>query len=86
MAVTLAVQIGDVMKNEGVSDENKEMVDDFNQMLVNVYNTNCGNMLRQKNVLSWNIFTKEPTIVHTTEWRDHAEEWRHEINQDIQTD
>jgi len=75
-AVNIAVQIGDVMKNEGVSDEHTEIVDDFNQMIMDVFNANMGNMLKQKNVLSWNIFTKEPTIVNTTEWRDHAEEWR----------
>jgi hypothetical protein len=57
-------------------------VDDFNHMVMDVFNTSSGNLLRQGNVLTWNVWFTNPALVDRQEWQDHAEKWRESIDAD----
>lgn len=52
------------------------IVDDFNQMLLALFNLGSENMLQSQNILSWNIWLADPEHVKPAEWRDHAAKWR----------
>lgn len=70
------VQIGDIIST------GHEIVDDFNALVLEAFNLGAGNMLANGNVLSWNVWFNAPQVVHTEEWRDHAEKWRKSIDTD----
>lgn len=70
----LEVEIG------GIKPTSSELVDGFNQLLMNVFNAASGHMLAQGNVLAWNIWFRCPELVNQQEWKHHAEYWRHSID------
>lgn len=55
-------------------------VDDFNRLVVDIFNMSSGNMLKAGNVLTWNVWFNQPALVDQEEWRDHAEKWRRSID------
>jgi hypothetical protein len=57
-------------------------IDELNQMILDILNLVSGNMLKQGNVLTWNLWLQHPEVVHQPEWRDHAETWRRSIDVD----
>ncbi len=57
-------------------------VDDFNQLVMDVFNLSSGNLLLPGNLLSWNVWFTEPALVDKQEWREHAEKWRESIDAD----
>lgn len=59
-----------------------EVVDDFNQLVMEVFNAVSGNLLLPGNLLSWNVYFTEPALVDRREWREHAEKWRESIDAD----
>ena len=58
------------------------VVDDFNRLVMDIFNTASGNLLRQGNVLTWNVWFTNPALVDRQEWRNHAEKWRESIDAD----
>jgi len=72
----LGVEIGPIRKT-GV-----EKVDKFNQFIMDIFNVASGNMLKEGNTLTWNVWFTAPELVDTQEWADHAERWRTSINAD----
>jgi hypothetical protein len=70
------VQIGPIVTT------GNEVVDDFNQLVMDVFNLASGNLLLPDNLLSWNVWFTEPALVDRQEWRDHAEKWRQSIDAD----
>lgn len=70
------VQIGP-MKQVG-----NVVVDDFNQLVMDAFNTASGNLLLPGNLLSWNVWFAAPQLVDRQEWREHAEKWRDSIDAD----
>lgn len=59
-----------------------ELVDDFNALVMDVFNLASGNMLKAGNILTWNIWSTAPEYVDQEEWRTHAERWRLSIDSD----
>ena len=57
-------------------------VDDFNHLVMDIFNTSSGNLLQQGNVLTWNVWFTDPALVDRQEWRNHAEKWRESIDAD----
>lgn len=72
----LGVEIGAIEKT-GI-----QKVDDFNQMVLDIFNLAAGNMLKEGNVLTWNVWFTAPELVDQQEWAEHAEKWRLSINSD----
>lgn len=72
----LDVQIG------GVEPTGVKVVDDFNQLILDLFNIASGNMLQKGNTLSWNVWFTAPELVNQQEWQDHAEKWRKSIDVD----
>lgn len=72
----VAVQIGTIAST------GNDTVDDFNQLVMDVFNTAAGNLLLPGTLLSWNVYFTEPALVDRQEWRDHAEKWRESIDAD----
>jgi len=72
----LGVEIGPIVKT-GI-----DKVDDFNQMVLDIFNTGAGNMLKEKNTLTWNVWFTAPEYVNQEEWATHAEYWRTSIDAD----
>jgi hypothetical protein len=70
------VQIGPIIKT------NNDLVDDFNRLVMELFNLGSGNMLQSGNLLSWNVWFTDPGLVDTEEWRTHAERWRESIDED----
>ena len=70
------VEIGPIKKT------NNDLVDHFNQLIMDIFNLASGNMLQPGNVLSWNVWFKAPALVDQEEWRTHAERWRKSIDED----
>jgi hypothetical protein len=70
------VEIGPILKTGNAT------VDDFNQMIMDVFNLASGNLLQSGNLLSWNVWFESPQLVNKTEWREHAEKWRESIDAD----
>ena len=58
----------DEMKKTG-----NEKVDDFNQVILDIFNIAFGNMLAKGQRVSWNVWTGEPEKVDQDEWRTHSE-------------
>ncbi len=72
----LGVQIGPIVKT-GI-----KIVDEFNQLIMDIFNLASGNMLQNGNVLTWNVWFTAPDHVDQQEWADHAEKWRQSIDAD----
>lgn len=72
----LDAEIGDIVKT------GNEMVDEFNQLVVDLFNVGAGNMLQKGNILSWNVWFTAPELVDRDEWKEHAEVWRKSLNAD----
>ncbi|HVQ09745.1 MAG TPA: hypothetical protein VMS43_15050 [Allosphingosinicella sp.] len=70
----VAVQIGPIQPSGNAK------VDDFNAMIMDIFNLATGNLLSLGNVLTWNVWVDAPTIVDRAEWKAHAEKWRHSID------
>ncbi|WP_430409664.1 hypothetical protein [Kordia sp.] len=70
------VEIGPIRKT------GHKVVDDFNKLVMDAFNTASGNMLKQGNTLTWNVWFSQPELVDTEEWRTHAERWRKSIQAD----
>jgi hypothetical protein len=70
----IEVEVGSIIPS-GV-----DVVDDFNQLLLDILNLYSGNMLSKGNTLTWNLWLDRPKIVDQTEWRDHATFWRDSID------
>ncbi len=72
----LSIQIGPIIPT------GYEIVDNFNQLVLDIFNFGSGNMLQNKNVLSWNVWFTPPALVNQQEWSEHAEKWRKSIDAD----
>ena len=70
----VAVQIG------GIAPRGSKIVDDFNALVMAIFNLASGNLLKEGNILTWNVWVTAPTIVDKAEWKNHAEVWRHSID------
>lgn len=70
----LDVQINDALLT------GEPIVDKFNTIVLGIFNILSGNMLKKSNVLSWNIWFSNPSVVDQVEWKNHAEYWRHSLN------
>jgi hypothetical protein len=70
------VEIGPIKKTGNL------IVDEFNQLVMDVFNLAGGNILQSGNLLSWNVWSTAPELVNKQEWRDHAEKWRESIDAD----
>jgi len=70
------VEIGPIEKT------GKAVVDEFNQMIMDIFNLASGNLLLPGNLLSWNVWVEPPALVNRQEWKDHAEKWRESIDAD----
>lgn len=72
----LGVQIGPIKKT------GYKEVDKFNQFVLDVFNTGSGNMLKDGNILTWNVWFTAPGVVDQDEWHGHAQKWRESIQAD----
>lgn len=70
------VQINEIIKT------GDSVVDNFNQMVLDIFNILSHNMLANKNILTWNVWFTSPEIVDQKEWAEHAEKWRKSLNVD----
>ncbi len=59
---------------------NSTFVDDFNHLVMKLFNVGSGHMLAPENVLAWNVWFCEPEPVDKQEWIEHAEKWRTSID------
>jgi hypothetical protein len=58
------------------------IADEFNGLVMEIFNFASGNMLQSGNVLTWNVWFTSPESVDRVEWRTHAERWRKSIDAD----
>ncbi|PCH98009.1 MAG: hypothetical protein COB85_02320 [Bacteroidetes bacterium] len=72
----LGVQIGSIVKTKS------EKVNKFNQDVLDIFNLGAGNMLKEGNVLTWNVWFTAPELVVESEWQGHAELWRKSLTID----
>jgi hypothetical protein len=70
----VAVEIGPILPSGNAT------VDEFNALIMTIFNMATGNLLAAGNVLTWNVWVDAPTIVDRAEWKAHAEKWRHSID------
>jgi hypothetical protein len=56
-------------------------VDEFNDLVMDAFNVASGNLLTPGNILTWNVWFDEPSLVDREEWKDHAERWRTSIDE-----
>jgi len=80
--VYLQAQVGRIVVRDGQT----QVVTDFNELFIAIFNLAAGNMFKFENVLSWNIWGVSPEIVNQTEWQNHAEHWRESYNDNHQTE
>lgn len=59
-----------------------DTVNKFNKIVLGIFNILSGNMLLNTNVLSWNVWFNEPSVVNQVEWFEHAKLWRESLNVD----
>jgi hypothetical protein len=64
----------------GIIPRNHPTVDTFNQKILDLFNIASGNMLQAGNVLTWNLWFRDPKLVDTEAWKTHAERWRKSID------
>ncbi|NES21259.1 MAG: hypothetical protein F6K41_20590 [Symploca sp. SIO3E6] len=74
----LEVEIGPIVKLHN------EKVDTFNEKIMDLFNIASGNMLKNGNVLTWNVWFTRPGLVDKKEWLTHAQRWRQSIDADHQ--
>lgn len=72
----VAVQIGPILPTY------HPLVDEFNALVMDVFNLASGNLLSPGNILTWNVWFDAPTHVDRHEWQEHAEKWRRSIDAD----
>ncbi len=72
----IVVRIGAVIKTGSA------IVDDFNTLLMDAFNLIAGNIVKEGNPLSWNVWFTAPELVDREEWRTHAERWRISLDAD----
>lgn len=72
----LGVEIGPIAKT------GDPVADDFNALVMDLFNLYSGNLLAPGNTLSWNVWFTEPALVNRQEWAAHAERWRRSIDAD----
>ncbi len=72
----LGVEIGPIEQHKD------EKLNHFNQTVLNLFNIASGDMLKENNILTWNVWFTAPDYVDQTEWADHAEKWRKSIDAD----
>jgi hypothetical protein len=72
----LGVEIGPIAKTGDT------VADEFNAMLMGLFNIYSGNLLSPGNTLTWNVWFTEPALVNRHEWASHAERWRKSIDAD----
>jgi hypothetical protein len=72
----LGVEIGPIAKTGDT------VADEFNAMLMELFNIYSGNLLSPGNTLTWNVWFTEPALVNRHEWASHAERWRKSIDAD----
>ena len=72
----LAVEIGPLATTHD------PFVDEFNAVVMGIFNLAKGNILATGNILTWNVWFDAPTLVDRTEWKNHAEYWRESIDAD----
>jgi hypothetical protein len=72
----LEVQIGPIKKSGNAK------VDEFNELVMEIFNLASGNMLQSGNVLAWNVWFTTPELVNQAEWMNHAVKWRDSIDAD----
>jgi hypothetical protein len=70
----VAVEIGPI-ETYGIA-----MVDEFNALVMDIFNLASGNLLSPGNVLTWNVWLDAPTLVDQAEWKAHAEYWRNSLD------
>ncbi len=70
----VAVEIGSVVTC------GNPVIDDFNAMIMDIFNLGGGNVLKEGNVLTWNVWFDAPTLVDREAWAEHAAFWRHSID------
>ncbi|MDO7873197.1 hypothetical protein Q5H93_00515 [Hymenobacter sp. ASUV-10] len=58
------------------------VVNDFNKLVMDLFNIASGNMLRSGSTLTWNVWFVAPALVDQQEWATHAERWRTSIDED----
>lgn len=86
----LQVQIGAVTKLSPPKDKANdpevikgyEKVNQFNQLVVDIFNMGAGHMLTNGNILTWNVWFNAPEKINRDEWEDHTEKWRESIDVD----
>jgi hypothetical protein len=57
-------------------------VDEFNKLVMELFNLGSGNLLLPGNVLTWNVWVTAPELVDQVEWQQHADRWRKSIDED----
>ena len=72
----IEVQIGELIET------GQEEVDRFNQFILDIFNLASGNMLKNGNILTWNVWLNAPELVDFDEWQGHAELWRKSLQAD----
>lgn len=79
----VAWTVGNVEVEIGpIASTGEAVVDDFNHLVMDVFNRSSGNLLTPGTVLTWNVWFTEPAVVDQQEWREHAEKWRESIDAD----
>ncbi|MFT4698584.1 MAG: hypothetical protein ACI9SJ_001735 [Flavobacteriaceae bacterium] len=71
-----------VVKIGAIEPSGFEIVDKFNQLMLDVFNIASGNMLKDGNTLTWNVWFTAPELVDQVEWLNHAKKWRESIDAD----
>ena len=56
-----------------------ELVDDFNAMLLKLFNNMSGNLVSEGQRVAWNVWAAKPELVNTAEWKEHAALWFHSL-------
>ncbi|MBI1227947.1 MAG: hypothetical protein GC192_22135 [Bacteroidetes bacterium] len=72
----LSVEIGPILST------GNSIADEFNTLVMEIFNFAKGNILQAGNILTWNLWFQPPTLVNQEEWRNHAEKWRQSIDAD----
>ena len=72
----LGVEIGEIATT------GDHVADEFNTLVMGLFNLYSGNLLAPRNTLSWNVWFTEPALVNRHEWATHAERWRKSIDAD----
>ena len=60
----------------------EKLVDDFNALIIELFNSVSGNIFAQGQKVAWNVWANEPELVNTEEWKEHAGKWYQSIKVD----